>query len=319
MAKSLRIKIAILGGTSHIAKGLIFNFSQKKGYELSLFVRSFDRMRKFLDEISCTGKVQIKQFSDLSDDNYDVLINCIGISSAEDIANNIQTVFELTEHFDNLILDYLKKHPSSLYINFSSGAVFGTEFDRPVDETSTAKWEINNITEAAYYGIAKLNAEAKHRSFKDFNIVDLRIFGYFSRFIDLRSKYILTEILNCLKNKKEFVTDSKNIIRDYLHPKDLFSLVEKCMEVGRINDVYDTFSLKPVTKFEVLDYFFKEYGLKYAIKEDAKVSSLTGVKSAYYSNNRKAQSIGYNPQYTSMDCIAQESKIILWNSQGNLC
>ena len=59
------------------------------------------------------------------------------------------------------------------------------DFSVPVDESTYSKWGINHISEADYYGIAKLNSEVKLRALKDLNIVDLRVFGYFSRFIDL--------------------------------------------------------------------------------------------------------------------------------------
>jgi nucleoside-diphosphate-sugar epimerase len=227
------------------------------------------------------------------------------------LKNNISAIFHLIETFDNMVLDYLGKHPETLYINFSSGAAYGVAFDMPVNGATCSNWHINNISEADYYGIAKFHSEAKHRALKKLNIVDLRIFSYFSRFINLESKFLLTEIISYIKEGKEFITDSNNIVRDYIHPKDLHSLIEKCIEKYKINDVFDAYSLKPVTKFEILDYFKNKYRLNYIVKTDVNIIALTGSKDNYYSNNRHAQEIGYKPQFTSMDSIIQESKEIL--------
>jgi nucleoside-diphosphate-sugar epimerase len=107
------------------------------------------------------------------------------------------------------------------------------------------------------------------------------------------------------------VTGADNIVRDYIHPKDLFLLIEKCIEKKNINDVFDAYSLKPISKFEILDYFKAEYGLNYKVKDDLKISAITGTKNNYYSNNKKAQQIGYIPKFASIDCIMHESKDIL--------
>lgn len=305
------MRIAILGATSHIAKGLIYNFNKNDTNELFLFARSKDRLREFLKSIECEKNFHLKHFEELSKERYDVIINCIGISSASDFKERVSSYFRLTEEFDNLVLDYLNDHPDTLYINFSSGAAYGTDFRIPADESTYSRWDINHISEADYYGIAKLHSEAKHRALKGLNILDLRVFGYFSRFIDLESRFLLTEIISCLREGKEFVTGSDNIVRDYIHPNDLHSLVEKCVDKKIINDTFDCYSLKPVKKFEILDYFVAEYGLKYIIRDDIKTSAITGTKDNYYSINRKAKNIGYEPSVTSMYSIMQESMTIL--------
>ncbi len=301
------MRIAILGATSHIAKGLIYNFNKKENNELFLFARSIDRLREFLKSIECEETFYLKRFDELSIERYDVIINCIGMSSASDFNERVSSYFRLIEQFDNLVLDYINDHTDTLYINFSSGAVYGTDFSVPVDESTYSKWDINHITKADYYGITKLNSEVKHRALKDLNIVDLRVFGYFSRFIDLKSRFLLTEIISCTKENKEFITGPDNIVRDYVHPKDLFELLDKCIERYRLNDVFDVYSLKPVSKFEIIEYFQKEYGLKYIINKGFTSSSATGSKDNYYSISKRAREIRYTPQFTSLDSIVQET------------
>ena len=98
----------------------------------------------------------------------------------------------MTEYYDNLILDNLNKYQSTIYINISSGAVYGTDFKKPANSSFTTEIDVNNITTIEHYRIAKLNSEVKHRSLSDFKIIDLRIFGFFSRFIELEKDFLLS-------------------------------------------------------------------------------------------------------------------------------
>lgn len=307
----MRKKIAIFGATGHIAKSLINGFCGTGKFELFLFARSLDRLGEFLTSIRCSDAVLSKQFSEFDYADYDVIINCVGIGDPGKLKNAGISIFRLTETYDNIILDYLEAHPNALYINFSSGATHGTDFCMPVDEASCTKLDINHIAPSDFYGIAKINAEAKHRALVNLNVVDLRVFGYFSRFIDLETQYFMSEVISCVKHNKEFVTGNENIIRDYVHPKDILSLIEKCIAKQSLNDVFDVYSLKPVEKFEILDYFSEEYGLKYVVKDNIIISTATGIKEHYYSNNKKAEKIGYFPQFTSLDSIIEETKAIL--------
>lgn len=307
----MRKRIAILGATSHIAKGLIANLVYSQDALLILFARRPDAVRTFLDTVPSPERPLIKTFNEFESDSYDVIINCVGIGEPQKLRENFSTIFSLTEYFDNLVLEHLAKNPDTLYINFSSGAAFGTDFSQPVKLDSYSSWDINNLNDEDYYGIAKLHSEAKHRSFKKNNIVDLRVFGYFSRFINLESKYLLTEIISCIKQGKEFITGPADIVREYVHPRDLTSLVMQCMKKHSINDVFDVYSRKPVTKFELLDYFKSAYNLQFRINKDFQPSTITGAKDNYYSNNKKAEILGFRPTFTSLDCIVAETKHIL--------
>ena len=308
-------KIAILGSTSHIAKGLINNFLNSGEFSLHLYTRSPDKVRSFLGAI---GKSPDKDcvihegYSDFIKCSYDVVINCVGVGTLNKLRGNYTKYFTVTEEYDNLAIGYLcNSCPDALYISFSSGAVYGREFSAPAEENTMNSIKVNHVTTEDYYSIARLNSEAKHRAFKDLNIVDLRIFSYFSRFIDLADNYFITELLDCVLRKKVFATNNMNFVRDYLHPEDLFSIIRKCMDAGKINVSFDVTSAKPVEKREILDYFSLEYGFKYEIGRSLSHVSATGSKNIYYSKYNKALGIGYKPKFSSMDTIEQESKYIL--------
>ena len=305
-------KIAILGSTSHIAKGLITNFSKNPEVALFLFARSTDELSRFLrlmklpkEDINCL------RFEDFLNGRYDVVINCVGKRTPSSMKKGEDNIFRLTEQFDDLCIDYLQKHKGALYINFSSGAVYGTEFPSPAGVGSKNQINVNELGESHYYSIAKLNSEAKHRSYENLRITDLRVFAYFSRFIDLKTKYLITEIINSIANKSVFKTGENNIIRDYVGDEDLFSLVCKCIENGS-SGAYDVYSRAPVEKFEILNSFHEKFGLRYKISETINSPlSISGPKWMYYSTNKKSKKLGYAPKYGSLELLIKETEIIL--------
>lgn len=304
-------KIAIIGATSHIAKGLIYSFLNNTDDILFLFARNVTGVYGFLESYALiSDKYQVFTFDEFKDNQYDVIINCIGIADPRKLRDAGSNIISLSETFDNMILDYLKNHEDTFYINFSSGAVYGTAFDKPVDYDSLAEIQINNISSNDYYRLAKLYSEAKHRSLKEFHIVDLRVFSYFSRFIDLKSSFLMTDIIRAIINETELLINEVDIVRDYIYPKDLFKLIKLVVKKS-FNGVLDCYSAAPVRKYELLDTFNKEFGLRYQISKSAKVIETTGNKNVYYSMNRKAEEFGYKPEKDSIECLLYESKYLM--------
>jgi nucleoside-diphosphate-sugar epimerase len=301
------IKIALLGATSHIAKNLLIEFNKKQLYQLYLFARSPESCVQFQKEHSKSITLLVYPFEDFNNHHYDVIINCVGIGDPGKLADQMDAIFTVTEKFDQMIIDYLKFiNDQALYISLSSGAAYNSAFDHPADELSYSKISINNVKPTDYYAVAKVNSEVKHRALSKLNIVDLRIFVFFSRYIALDSKFLMTQIIACLRSKTRLKTSADNIIRDYVHPKDLIKLIELCIEKNKINEVFDVYSLKPIEKFGILQCFSEKFGLQYEVTYNHTITSATGNKLNYYSTNRKAESIGYKPRISSLDCLIGE-------------
>lgn len=304
MMNHKRKPVAILGATGHIAKNLILGLGATQEYELYLFSRSRDRMALFLEENQLEEGATLCEYNEFAHlAAYDVIINGVGIGDPRDLIHHPFQVFQITEQYDNLILDYLHKNPEAVYINLSSGAVYGSDFDQPATDGKWLKLDPNHLSAQEFYGITKLNMEAKHRSLGQYRIVDLRIFGFFSAFIDLESRYLLTDIIHHLKTGETLQTSADNIVRDYVHSEDFVQLIKLCMQEKIRNDAYDVYSLKPALKFEILDYFAEHHGLKYGIQDNPNHNSITGSKNNYYSLNDRASQIGYQPRYTSLQSI----------------
>lgn len=319
MTNGNHAKIAVLGASGHIGKNISALLSEDSDYQVYLFVRSQEKMLSFIQNngLNYRNNLKLLPFAEFRNGLYDVVVNCVGIGDPNELTKEPYRIFQVTENFDNLVLDYIKDHPKTLYINFSSGAIYGTDFVETASETKCATIDVNHLGVKDFYGISKLNMEAKHRSLSDYFIVDIRIFGFFSEFIDLNSHFFLTDVLNSLYKKKILLTSSQDMVRDYVHPSDLKKMMKLCIQKHSINAAYDAYSLAPVTKFELLDYFISEHNLQVEYQDNNSNSplSVTGAKSNYYSINKGAAEIGYHPNYSSMQCVAD---VINHLKTGNL-
>jgi nucleoside-diphosphate-sugar epimerase len=302
--------IAIFGSTGHIAKNLISFFLKNNDYNLVLFSRD---PKKFELLKTIFPTILFNSYRDFEKNEYDVIINCIGENNPNEFTKIQSSILDTAEFYDNKIINYLKNSSTTLYVNLSSGAVFGQEFNTPVDDFSTSKLCVNKVSNGELYSISKLYLESKHRALPDLNIVDLRIFGFFSRFIDLNTTFFMSELIKAIKNKSIFVTDKQDILRDYVDPNDFCDLIKNCMFNKKINDVFDIFSKEPVSKFHILQEFSNKFDLKFKLIEKLESMSSTGLKKNYYSLSRKAEKIGYFPQFSSFETLLNESSLIIKN------
>jgi len=305
-----KLNVAILGCTGHIGKNLMYYFGREETFELFLFSRDKRRISNSIQHCEIRGSVSSRTYDEFSKLDYDVIINCIGISDPAKIESEEKIIMKLTEDFDQLILDYLKNNSDVKLINFSSGAVYGEEINSPINDTTPF-----SLNAHSQYAIAKIQSETRHRNLAEFNIIDLRLFSFFSKFMDLNTRFLISEIISSINQKKKFITNEFDFYRDYIHPKDLFSLLKKCIDKNTINDVFDLYSKKPIGKFELLDSLRDNFGLQYQVVPNSGFSSPTGFKENYYSKSRKAKLLGYEPQYSSIETIVNEMKY--FNSEMN--
>lgn len=269
------MKIAILGSTSHIAQSLI-PFMQKD--ELHLLGR--------LDGIGADKTVSRKKENPLRY-SYDMIINCVGVRKSENV--NFSDYFFVTEAYDNVVLQYLEQNPKTKYIFFSTGAV---NYFKGVQD----------INKENYCAISKINAEAKHRSLSHLNIVDLRLYSYFTKHSNLNEPYFLNEAVLAVKENKILTTDRGDFYRNYIHPKDLYDFIISVEGNGAKN----IGSRCEIQKLTILNFLKKEYGLKWEVKNNRKNVDITGSKTMYF-----PMRIDNNPLYTSYEAIKEACHEIL--------
>ena len=114
-----------------------------------------------------------------------------------------------------------------------------------------------------------------------------------------------------MKSKGVFVTNFCDFVRDFVAPQDIFDLICLIIKAKPFNDAIDVYSSKPIRKFKLLDYFVKNYFLRYTIKRGLKFICPTGVKSRYYSSSKKAAGLGYKPKFSSIKAVAMEASYML--------
>ena len=307
------MKIAILGSTGHIGKNLTYYFGKEAdNFQLFLFTRHdrTDADYNLTQFCGLQSNYEVFNYNQFSDSKYDVVINCVGISDPAKITSENNSILKLTEDMDSMILEYMQQNTNTVAINFSSGAVYGEEFDSPVKDSTLPK---NQSKDISSYAIAKIKSEARHREQDKLNIIDLRLFSFFSRWMDLNSRFLISEIICSIKQNKTLVTNESDFFRDYIHAKDLFSFLKKCIEKNTINDTFDLYSKKPIAKFELLESLQDKYDLQYEIRPNSGFSSPTGLKKNYFSQSKKAEVLGYKPKYSSLDTISEELPYFLKN------
>ncbi len=292
------MKIAILGATGHLARCAFRAFSMDGPHEFYLFSRSADRLAAMYAGSEQT--VRMGSYRDFPEGVYDIIFN--GVGCWDDGGTPPRSIFSVTEEYDALILRYQLRHPDARAVHVSSGAVYGGSFSEPVSESTKALIPVNALREGDFYQAAKLNAEAKHRAFPELGIVDLRLFGFFSRFMSLDYGYFLSAAIRSAREGKVFRQVPGEFWRDYIHPEDFAALLRAAAYGERINAAVDVRSAKPISKSEIIELFVSRYGLR--VETDPQVPvSRTGAKPFYYSTRENPL---YTPLHTSLETLRDE-------------
>jgi nucleoside-diphosphate-sugar epimerase len=305
------MKVAVFGATSEIAKDLILSFADNADYALTLFARRPEAVRSWLVGEELSNRYLVRQFDEFEiTQEFDAILNFVGIGNPAQAVQMGYSILDITYQFDTVALNYLQEHPTCRYVFMSSGAAYGDSFKDPVNEKSYSSFPINQLKPQDWYGLAKLYAEARHRS-TPWPIVDVRIFNYFSHTQSLEANFFITEVIKAISNKKVLITSPDNIMRDYLGSQDFSSLIKTILDMPPFNGALDCYSTSPVDKRTILSTFKELFGLEYQIVMKEIGVSGTGSKERYYSVNRAAGVHGYVPKFSSIDLLVQEAKKLL--------
>src|SRR5579872_4838849 len=306
--KKLFPPIAILGATSQLAKDFIQQAHKSFQPDFRLYARSPEKIILFQQKENLHYPAfALDQFGE---EKYSAIINFIGVGDPVRAKTMGADIFDVTLDMDQKVLAYLAENISTTYIFMSSGAVYGTDYLQPVNKNTASYVPINHLQPQNYYSIAKLYAEARHRALPQHNIFDIRIFNYISRTLDLNTRFLITDMINAIRNKTTFETDSQEILRDFLHPSDFCHLIQACLNTPK-NMPIDAYSKAPISKMALLETLRDHFDLKYRLVDSINAVNATGRKPFYYSENRDASQIGYTPQYDSLRGILEEVGVIL--------
>ena len=220
------MRTAILGATSQIAKDVVLSFSAQSDHELVLFARRPEVLTQWLTGAGIPGKYAVFDFTAFdADQRFEAILNFVGVGNPAQAAAMGASIFDVTLKYDEMALCYLRQHPECRYIFLSSGAAYGTGFEKPADEHTHAVIGINNLHPQDWYGVAKMHAECRHRALPQLPIVDIRVFNYFSCTQDISARFLITDILRAIRDKVVLKTSPDYIVRDFVTPSDFYKLV----------------------------------------------------------------------------------------------
>jgi nucleoside-diphosphate-sugar epimerase len=306
-------RIAFVGATSQIAKDLVLSFVEHGVAKPLLYVRHVDTAAQWLQANSLQEICSLHRYDEYGQLPHEAVINFVGVGDPKRAAEMGSSIFEVTQRFDDMVLVELVKNPLRRYLFLSSGAAYGNSFTEPVTADTEARIAINAIAPQDYYAVAKLHAEVRHRSRPNLSIVDIRVFNYFSRTQDVEARFFITDIVRAVRDGKVLRTSPDYIVRDFLHPQDFFQLVRCLLDAPPHNGPIDCYSSAAVDKPALLKAMHEHFGLNYEIAESggAVAINATGAKPHYYSLNRQAAAFGYQPQYSSLGGVLEETRAIL--------
>lgn len=308
------MKIAVLGATSFIAQELIREWvTCQARHEVHLYARDVSKVAEFIGKLDASSVIAANfTLASFPNENfYDAVINFIGVGDPSKAQAMASTILDVTFYYDDLVIQYLKDNQKCKYIFLSSGAAYGSDYSEPATINKKACFDINNIQQSEKYGLAKLITEVKHRSLGEYQICDLRVFNYFSRYQNMNARFFITDIFRALNDCHLCEVSSEPMVRDYLHPKDFCQIIDRILSNDNINMAADCYSLGPVDKHTLLTELENRYGLKWCYTQEVDVINATGNKKNYYSKYHVLSRIGYTPVHTSLSGIFEEFDSLL--------
>lgn len=298
--------IALLGGSGYIGRSLLYEIlTSSREMKVFVFSRDIKKMQSIIDDFGLIDNQRyfVCHIKDFSSGRYDYVINATGVGDPSILSKDPLSVFSVTEMVDSLVISYLILNKDVLYLNLSSGAVYGDIFDTPITEGQSTRLSLSFGDAYHCYSSAKIISEIKHRSHSDLWIVDLRVFAFFSRFFEKGSSFFLSELAFSVKKMTTFITDGSDFERDLINGAELYACILCVIDYGKSNNFFDVCSLKPFSKKDLLLDVSKRFEWNYVEEKEL----LDNKKNFYYSKGGKASSVfGYSSKSTAKDIFFEE-------------
>jgi len=306
------MRLAILGATSQIARDLVLSLGKGVNHDLVLYARRPDAVQQWLTNSDMSNRHAVADFGSFkTHESFDAILNFVGVGDPAQAAAMGASIFDVTLQYDDLVLNHLRHHPHCRHIFMSSGAAYGSNFDKPVDENTKATFAINDLKPQDWYGAAKFHAECRHRSLTQLPIVDVRVFNYFSCTQDVSARFLMMDIMRAIRDNTVLMTSPDYIVRDFIHPSDFCRLITSVLDSPADNAAIDCYSKAPVDKPTLLGTMRDTFGLRYELRDTLTGVNATGIKPHYYSLNKKAADFGYRPEFSSVEGVIKEAASLL--------
>ena len=287
--------IAILGATGYIGFSLSRLLAASRAEPLTLVARAPERLS--VHDWPATVKLERLDSCEIS--RFDLIINALGVGDPRRTSDVGAGILEITRRWDDLCISAMR--PDARYVFLSSGAVYGV-LDAPAQADTCLSVPLNAPYPMAPYAVAKLIAELGHRQRPDRSVLDVRVFGYADRAVDLQGSSFLAQLADSLRRQRPFITAPDDMIRDYCGALELWRLIEAWTAAGAPNGPLDLYSRAPLNKSDLLAFAQKRYGCEVVYSDDVGPSP-TGVKPFYASSFRRAADFGYAPARDAMAVV----------------
>ena len=289
--------IAVLGATGYVGRAISRALSAE-GKQLALFARNPEK----LSGGAWPAGVTLRPLASFDAAEFSLVINAVGAGDPKTVSSMGTGIIELTALWDQRVLATMG--PETRYVFLSSGVVHGASqlIATPDDLKSLPAIPPQGLSP---YTFSKLQAEHRHRQARSRAILDLRIFGFADRAIDLAGSFFLAQLANCIVQKAVFATSKEDIVRDYSGITELRALVDCWENAGAPNCALDLFTKSPASKQNLLETFVKRYGLAIEYVADIEPSP-TGVKPRYFSLDHAAARLGFAPTRDSL-CVLTDT------------
>lgn len=251
-------KIAILGPNGLIGKDLIAIFKKNRAFSIYPVSQSHNNYNE--------KNLNFDTFLNVS---FDAIINCSGMGDPEQIRLDPEGCVQSHLSSRKLVMDYLEinDHLNPLCLFISSGGIFNQGITSTQSEKESICFGIENLKAFDAYRLTKVLIECLNREQRKRRLIDVRVFGYVSANYSNRSAFFISKVFQCAKNNCIFYTDETNFLRDYVTAQDIFILFNHLFqnESTKINRAINIISRKPVSKFEILEFFKHKYGFEYCM------------------------------------------------------
>lgn len=313
MQTNLKKTIRIVGASSAIAQDFLRVTNRSvSGHSFHLYSRKFE----FLDELKLSNlQVITHNFDDFKTaDECDVILNFIGLGSPSRVARESSRLEELDLEVDLACIRLLELNPEATYIYMSSGASYGSDFSSPaIDENELpqkSKFDLPRDT----YGWVKRSTEARHRALPQYKIINIRIFGYASRNMDLDAGFLLSDLAKSLVTGNTVRISTEVAYRDFINPGFFHEDINFCLEKNIPNTSIDLTSSAPLGKGELVDALARIFGLKVKREELPSHSDSTS-KRNYFSLSKRLRDFGFTNTYSAIDMVLEEFQAINKSNQ----
>ena len=250
------INVAVLGSTGVIGSDLVSRLRNTPQLNVCAVPRRVNKVENIYER------------SKFLDQSYDLILNCAGIGDPETIRR--EPIPTVKSHFDswnfiNSYLDYNTRRSPPVCVFISSGAIFNEGIESHGSQLEEVSFNLAKLNGFDSYRMIKLLIESLNRSRSDAPIIDLRVFGYVTPNFRLDSNFFLSQLFRATKNREIFHTSPKNFVRDYVDGDDIYEFLIRILNNEFSAGALNLISNAPTTKFEILEVFRHNYGLKYRI------------------------------------------------------